>query len=143
MPPYQIVLDTNVLLAGLRSNRGASYKLLTILNDERWQLNVSTTLIFEYEEVLKRERTQLGLSIEDIDAVISAICAIANRRPIFYLWRPAALDPDDDFLIDLAVESQADFIITYNKRDLRAAEDFGIQLVTPKEFLQIVGEIEG
>jgi putative PIN family toxin of toxin-antitoxin system len=143
MPPYQIVLDTNVLLAGLRSNRGASYKLLTLLNDERWQLNVSTALIFEYEEVLKRERIQLGLTLEDIDTVISAICAIANHRPIFYLWRPAALDPDDDFLIDLAVESQADFIITYNKRDLRAAENFGIQLVTPKEFLQIVGEIEG
>lgn len=143
MPPYRIVLDTNVLLSGLRSNRGASYKLLTILNDERWQLNVSTTLILEYEEVLKKESAPLGLSLEDIDTIISAICAIANRRTIFYLWRPAALDPDDDFLIDLAVESQADFIITYNKRDLRATEDFGIQLVTPKEFLQIVGEIEG
>lgn len=143
MPPYQIVLDTNVLLAGLRSNRGASYKLLTLLNDERWQLNVSTALILEYEEVLKRERTQLSLSLEDIDTVISAICSIANRRTIFYLCRPAALDPDDDFLIDLAVESQADFIITYNKRDLQAAENFGIQMVTPKEFLQIIGEIEG
>jgi putative PIN family toxin of toxin-antitoxin system len=73
MPPYQIVLDTNVLLAGLPSNRGASYKLLTLLNDERWQLNVSTALILEYEEVLKRERTQLGLSLEDIDTVISAL----------------------------------------------------------------------
>ncbi|MHC5609778.1 MAG: PIN domain-containing protein [Nostoc sp.] len=46
---YQLVLDTNVLLSGLRSNCGASYKLLTILNDRRWQLNVSTTLVFEYE----------------------------------------------------------------------------------------------
>jgi len=142
MPPYQIVLDTNVLLAGLRSNRGASYKLLTLLNNQRWQLNVSTALIFEYEEVLKKERTQLGLSLDDINTVVSTICAIANCRTIFYLWRPTALDPDDDFLIDLAVECQADFIITYNKRDLRSAERFGIQLVTAKEFLQIVGEIE-
>jgi len=54
--PYQIVLDTNILLSGLRSNRGASYKLLTILNDKRWQLNISTTLVFEYEEILKREK---------------------------------------------------------------------------------------
>ncbi|WP_446395176.1 putative toxin-antitoxin system toxin component, PIN family [Coleofasciculus sp. E1-EBD-02] len=142
MPPYQIVLDTNVLLAGLRSNRGASYKLLTLLNNQRWQLNVSTALIFEYEEVLKKERTQLGLSLDDINTIVSTICAIANCRTIFYLWRPTALDPDDDFLIDLAVECQADFIITYNKRDLRSAERFGIQLVTAKEFLQIVGEIE-
>ncbi len=84
----------------------------------------------------------LGLSLDDINTVVSTICAIANCRTIFYLWRPAALDPDDDFLIDLAVECQADFIITYNKRDLRSTERFGIQLVTAKEFLQIVGEIE-
>ncbi len=97
--PYQIVLDTNVLLSGLRSNRGASYKLLTILNDKRWQLNISTTLVFEYEEILKREKKHLGLSDEDIDNVIEAICRIANRCSIFYLWRPVARDPDDDFPI--------------------------------------------
>jgi putative PIN family toxin of toxin-antitoxin system len=139
--PYQIVLDTNVLLAGLRSSRGASYKLLTILNDSRWQLNVSTALVFEYEEILKREKDQLDLTSEDIDNVIEGICAIANRCNIFYLWRPVARDPDDDFLIDLAVECQADFIITYNQKDLQAAEKFGIKVLTPKEFLKQVGEI--
>lgn len=139
--PYQLVLDTNVLVSGLRSNRGASYKLLTILNDRRWQLNVSTTLIFEYEEILKREKEQLGLSDEDIDNVIEAICRIANKCSIFYLWRPIARDPDDDFLIDLAVECQADFIITYNQKDLQDAKKFGLRVVSLKEFLQIVGEI--
>ncbi|MEC4882877.1 MAG: PIN domain-containing protein [Scytonema sp. PMC 1070.18] len=96
--PYQIVLDPNLLLAGLRSCRGASYKLLTILNNSRWQLNVSTALIFEYEEILKREKDQLDLTSEDIDNVIEGICAIANRCKIFYLWRPVARAPDDDFL---------------------------------------------
>ena len=139
--PYQIVLDTNVLLAGLRSNRGASYKLLTVLNDSRWQLNISTALIFEYEEILKREKEELNLTLSDIDSVINAICANANRCNIFYLWRPVARDPDDDFLIDLAVECQADFIITYNRKDLQPAEKFGIKVVTPLEFLQQVGEI--
>jgi putative PIN family toxin of toxin-antitoxin system len=138
---YQIVLDTNVLLAGLRSSLGASYKLLTILNDSRWQLNISTSLVFEYEEILKREKDQIGLSDEDINDVIEAICRIANRCSIFYLWRPSSPDPDDDFLIDLAVECQADFIITYNQKDLQAAQQFGIRVVSPKEFLQIVGEI--
>jgi putative PIN family toxin of toxin-antitoxin system len=141
MKQYQIILDTNVLLAGLRSRRGASYKLLTILNDRRWELNISTTLIFEYEEILKREKEQLGLSLQDIENVINSICAIANKRNIFYLWRPLAKDPDDDFLLDLAIESQADFIITYNRKDLQAAEQFEIRVLSPKEFLQIVGEI--
>jgi len=142
MNPYQIVVDTNVLIAGLRSKHGASYKLLNMLKDERWQVNVSTTLIFEYEEILKRERAALGLSLEDIDDLIDGICAIASKRSIFYLWRPTASDPDDDFLVDLAVESQADFIITFNKKDLREAEKFGILLLSPKEFLQKVGEIK-
>ncbi len=113
-----------------------------MLNDSRWQVNVSTTLIFEYEEVLKREREQLGLSIKDIDNLLDGICNIANKRSIFYLWRPAARDADDDFLIDLAVESQADFIITFNQRDLQEAKKFGIKVVKPKQFLKTVGEIK-
>ena len=141
MKTYQIVLDTNVLLTGLRSSRGASYKLLTMLNNNRWQLNISTALVFEYEEILKREQTQLGLSLEDIDNIIEALCAIANKRNIFYLWRPMLNDPDDDFLVDLAVESQADYIITYNQKDLQPADKFGIKVVTPKQFLQEMGEI--
>ena len=73
--------------------------------------------------------------------IIEAVTAIANKRSIFYLWRPSASDPDDDFIIDLAVESEADFIITYNQKDFQAAEKFGIRVVTPKKFLQHVGEI--
>ena len=113
MKLYQIVIDTNVLLAALLSKRGASYKLLSMLNDARWQLNVSTALMLEYEEVLKRERVQLGLSLADIDDLLDGLCAIANRLDIFYQWRPVSRDPDDDFLVDLAVRAQADFIITY------------------------------
>ncbi|WP_089131004.1 PIN domain-containing protein [Tolypothrix sp. NIES-4075] len=80
-----MVLDTNVLLAGLRSNRGASYKLLTILNDSRWQLNISTTLVFEYEEILFRQKAQIGLSDADIDDVIEALIAIANKHRLRYV----------------------------------------------------------
>lgn len=57
---YQIVIDTNVLVSGLRSSRGASYKLLSILNDVRWQINVSTALVYEYEEILKNAGDILG-----------------------------------------------------------------------------------
>jgi putative PIN family toxin of toxin-antitoxin system len=139
--PYQIVVDTNVLVAGLRSNRGASYKLLTILNDARWQVNISTTLIFEYEEILKRSSLELGLSFPDIDAIIRGICSISNQRQIFYVWRPTSTDPDDDFLIDLAVKAQAEFLVNYNQINLQPAEKFGIKVVSPKPFLQFIGEI--
>jgi putative PIN family toxin of toxin-antitoxin system len=140
-PPEQIVVDTNVLIAGLRSKQGASYKFLTLLNDERWQLNLSIALIFEYEEVLKRNMALLNLTLDSIDTLLNGICSIANHREIFYLWRPLAKDPNDDFLIDLAIKSQASFLITYNQRDLQQATQFGIQVVTPKAFLQHVGEL--
>jgi putative PIN family toxin of toxin-antitoxin system len=142
MRVYQLVIDTNVVLSGLRSQWGASYQLLTLLNDPRLQINISTTLIFEYEQILKRNYQYLGLSLEDIDQVVNGFCHIGNQRDIFYLWRPVSSDPNDDFLIDLAVESQADFIISYNQKDLKAIEKFGIGILTPKQFLQLIGEIE-
>jgi putative PIN family toxin of toxin-antitoxin system len=141
MKPCQIVIDTNVIVSGLRSKRGAAYKLLTMLNDNRWQINISTALIMEYEEVLKREQINLGLSIQDIDDIIDAICHIANHKDIFYMWRPAAHDPDDDFLIDLAVAAESVFLITYNPKDFKNIEQFGIKAVCPKEFLQRMGVI--
>ncbi|MDJ0846295.1 putative toxin-antitoxin system toxin component, PIN family [Crocosphaera sp.] len=134
-------MDTNVVLSGLRSNKGASYKLLTILNDPRFEINISTALIFEYEQTLKQNYKDLGLTLEDIEDIVNGICTIANHRKIFYLWRPMANDPDDDFLIDLAIESQANFIISYNKKDLKTIEKFDILVLTPKQFLQLIGEI--
>jgi len=140
--PYQIVIDTNVILAGLLSNKGASYKLLTILNDQHFQINVSATLVFEYEEILKREQQQIDLNNEDIDNIINGICHLANHHEIFYIWRPLAKDKDDDFLIDLAFKCQANFIISYNQRDLQPIEKFGIFILTPKQFLRLLGEIK-
>ena len=140
--PYQVVIDTNVLYAGLRSKRGASYQLLLRLNSPKWQVNLSVAAVLEYEEVLHRYHQTLGLAPSDIRLLLDGWCAIARLHDIFYSWRPQSRDPDDDFLIDLAVRAQADFIISYNQRDLQpAASRFGIAVVTPKQFLQQMGEI--
>lgn len=141
MKPYQIVIDTNVILAGLRSDKGASYKLLTILNDNKFQVNISTTLIFEYEDVLKREYQNLRLDSEDIENVINTICLIANHHEIYYLWRPLSTDPNDDFIIDLALKAQCDFIITYNEKHLKNIRKLGINILKPQQFLNLLGEI--
>jgi putative PIN family toxin of toxin-antitoxin system len=138
---FQVVIDTNVLLAALRSNRGASYRLLSLVGDERWQLNLSVPLLLEYEDVLKRPDVGLSLTRADIDAVLNFLCAIANRREIFYLWRPVLPDPKDDFILELAVESNADFIITFNVKDFTGIEEFSLAAITPREFLQKLGEI--
>jgi putative PIN family toxin of toxin-antitoxin system len=140
--PYQIVIDTNVLLTGLKSKKGASYLLLTLLNSNFFELNISTTLIFEYEYVLKRESQNLGLTSEDIDNIINGICHLANHQKVYYLWRPLSKDPNDDFIIDLAIKSQADFIISYNQKDLKTLIKFNISILNPKQFLQILGVIK-
>ena len=84
--PLQLVIDTNVLVAGLRSKRGAAFRLLSVINDARWQINLSVALVLEYEEVLKRESAALQLSYEDVDIVINALASISNRRAIPYSW---------------------------------------------------------
>jgi putative PIN family toxin of toxin-antitoxin system len=138
---YQVVVDTNVLLAALRSRRGASYRLLSLLGDGRRQMNVSVPLVLEYEDVVKRPGVGVGLSTDEVDDILNFICAEANRREIFYLWRPILPDPKDDFILELAVESRCDYIVTFNVRDFAGADKFGIKIATPREFLRKLGEI--
>ena len=137
---YQVVIDTNVLVAGLLSNLGASHRLLRLVGDHRWRINVSVPLILEYEQTLKRVCPAATLSGSDIDALMHFLCANANLRLIFFLWRPLLPDPKDEFVLELAVESRADFLVTFNTRDFVGAERFGIRVVSPREFLAIIGE---
>lgn len=141
MEMFKIVIDTNVMVAALKSNRGASYKLLSIIDQGKFQISISVSLIFEYEDVLKREDLNIDLGTEDIDNVLDYICKIADRREIFYLWRPFLKDPKDDLILELAVESESDFIITYDKKDFEGIDKFGLQILTPGEFLEKIGEI--
>jgi putative PIN family toxin of toxin-antitoxin system len=137
---YQVVIDTNVIAAALLSNRGASHSLLRLVGDRRWRINLSVPLVFEYEQTLKRVCTGSDLSGSDIDSVVQFLCASANLRPIFFLWRPFLPDPKDDFVLELAIESRADFVITFNTRDFAGAERFGVRVISPREFLAIIGE---
>ncbi len=127
-----IVIDTNVLLSALKSARGTSYRLLALLEEDRFLVHVSTPLVAEYEAVLKRGG--LSLSARQIDDVIDFICAKAARHEIYYLWRPVLKDPDDDFLLELAVKANA-VVITWNLADFRRASQFGIAVMTPRDFL--------
>lgn len=138
---FQVVLDTNVLVAALRSRRGASHRLLRLVGDQRWQINLSVPLLLEYEDVLKRPDAGHPLTPEDVDDVLNFLCASASLREIFYLWRPVLPDPKDDFVLELAVESGCEYIITFNTKDFVGAEKFGVSTIRPQEFLRELGEI--
>ena len=137
----QIVIDTNILVASLRSQYGASYKLIKLLGGGKYEINLSIPLALEYEEVKKRLVGEIPLTIQEIDDILDYISSIANWQKIFYLWRPFSNDAEDDMIIELAVASGCDIIVTYNKNDFKGIEKFGIRLLTAKEFLQEIGEL--
>jgi predicted nucleic acid-binding protein len=132
-----------VLVAALRSINGVSFRLLKLIQnkDERFQINVSTAIVLEYEAVLKRELHRQDKEISLIDVFIDDLISAANRYSIFYLLRPYLKDPDDDFILELAFSSSADFIVTYNTNNFKKAQSFGVDIITPKKFLEIIGEI--
>jgi len=141
MEQPRIVIDTNVLVAALRSKRGASYKLLSLINSGKFSIHIAVPLVLEYEDVAKRLLEDIPLTGQDIDDILDYLCAVAQRHQIFYLWRPFLKDTKDDMVLELAVTANCDFIVTYNKRDFQGAEHFGLRVVTPKEFLEEIGEL--
>ncbi len=138
----RIVLDTNVLVSALRSRRGASFKLLSLIGRELFDIVISVPLVVEYEAVAKRQSRQLGLTHGEIDDILDYLCQVGTHREIFFLWRPVLRDPKDDLLLELAVESESAYIVTHNVKDFMAATQFRVKVVTPKGFLQVIGQVK-
>jgi putative PIN family toxin of toxin-antitoxin system len=134
-----IVIDTSVFIAALKSNRGASYRLLEMAGDPRWELNISVALALEYEAVGKREARKLGIPDSAIDDIVDMLCRTSRHHAVRFRLRPEAPDPDDEFVLELAFIARCDFIVTHNVRHLRVAERFGIGVVTPGEFPGTIG----
>ena len=138
----RFVLNTNVLMSGLRSRRGASFKLLSLLSeDESLRPQLSVPLVLEYEATLLAHLKELRLTATEIGEVLDFLCLIGEHHEIHYLWRPVLRDPKDEMVLELAVASGCNRIVTFNERDFKGSEDFGIVLETPGEFLHRIGAI--
>jgi len=133
-----IIMDTNVLFSGLYSSTGASFQILRLLDAGKIKPVISTTLLFEYEDVLKREQTVLNLSHKQVDTVLDNICALSNFQEIYFLWRPYLKDPKDDYVLEVAVASKTKIIVTHNLKDFKGVEKFGIQAITPGNYLEVI-----
>nr|WP_324257664.1 putative toxin-antitoxin system toxin component, PIN family [Cellvibrio fontiphilus] len=131
-----IVIDTNVMVAALKSRLGASFKLLMALPSASYNPCLSVPLFVEYESILKRPELLPHLSTDDIDSVLNYVLSRASIHEIFFLWRPFLKDPKDDLVLEAAVASQSQYLVTFNLRDFADVEkQFGIKVVTPQEFL--------
>ena len=136
----KIVIDTNVLVTALRSRSGASFKLVSILPSAKFSIAISVPLVFEYEDALKRPELS-AITGRDIGDFVDFLCKIGDYQEIFFLWRPFLPDPYDDHVLEVAVAAGCDAIITYNKRDFRGVERFGIRVLDPRELLSEIGII--
>lgn len=131
-------MDTNVLFAGLYSASGASYQILQLIEIGRITPIISTTLLFEYEDVLKRKQKELCLSDNQVNVVLDNICALSEFQKIYFLWRPYLKDQKDDHVLEVAVASKAKIIVTHNIRDFKGVDSFGVTALRPGKLLEVI-----
>jgi len=115
-----VVVDTNVLVAGLRGV-GAGNKLLLACLDGRFVPVIGATLLAEYEEVVRRESVFRGgrLTLREREEFLDIFLSVCKWTRIYFAWRPNLRDEGDNHLIELAVASSARFLVTQNLRDFR------------------------
>jgi putative PIN family toxin of toxin-antitoxin system len=131
---FSCVLDTDVLVAALRSSRGASRQLLLGALDRRIELLLSVPLILEYEAVLTRPEhlAACGLKSGEVERVIDDLASVARPVRLAFRWRPMLPDPNDDMVLETAVNGNADAIVTFNQRDFeRTSKDFDCAVILP------------
>jgi putative PIN family toxin of toxin-antitoxin system len=132
----RLVLDTDVLVAAIRSNTGASQRLLRSALRRRFTLLLSVPMVIEYEAVMTRteQLAASGLSAADVGRLLDALVTVAEPVQIAFLWRPQLTDPNDEMVLETAVNGQADRIVTFNRRHFaEAGQSFGFVVVDPGE----------
>jgi len=135
----RVVLDTSVIVAGLRSQLGASNRILRLVAERQLVPLVTTALFLEYEDVLNRPEQRLATDMakEDIVGFLAALASAAEPVDVHFMWRPQLADPADELVLEAAVNGRASAIVTHNFRDfLPAARDFEIEVITPSAMLE-------
>lgn len=135
----KLVLDTDVVIAGLRSPTGASAELLRLARLGRFRPVVSVPLLLEYEAVatLPEHMTAAQLTAEEVQAILDVLVGVSEWTRVYYLYRPVTKDPGDEMVMEAALNSGADAIVTFNKRDFgEAPARFNLGCWLPRETLE-------
>jgi putative PIN family toxin of toxin-antitoxin system len=137
----RIVLDTSVVVAGLRTGSGAGNAVLRLVANRRLILLATPPLFLEYEDVLKRPEQRLahGLAPEEIDEFLAELAALIEPVEVHFQWRPQVRDPNDEMVLEAAINGAADALVTYNIADFAVAgERFSMPIVHPAALLKKV-----
>ena len=136
----KLVIDTNVLVAALRSRRGTSYQLLRTVRQSTIPFALSVALVLEYEDALGRPNMIPDIPQPAVMRFLDVLIALAEHQAVYFTWRPHLPDLKDDLILEVAVAASAIHIVTYNGRDFQGADRFGLMVVTPIELLRQLGE---
>lgn len=137
----RLVLDTDVVVAAMRSPGGASAALLQAARLGLVTLAATAPLVFEYEAVCMRTEhaAAAGLTAAEVSVFLDAVVDLVEPLEVWFLWRPQLRDPGDELVLEAAVNGGADALVTFNVRDFGAAAGrFGIELLTPGETIRRV-----
>ena len=134
----RVVFDTSVLVAAARSKSGASHALLARLPAAGFQTVISVALFAEYRAVLLRPENLLQRTAPQAESFLDSLISMSHLQEVFFRWRPALSDADDDLILELAVAAGCRYIVTHNLRDFRGTEPWGIAAVTPGDFLKLI-----
>ncbi len=130
------MLDTDTVVAAMRSPTGASAGIVLAARQKRVTLLLSVPLALEYEAVCRRadHRIEAGLSPAQVEIFLDAVIAMGEPVSTHFLWRPQLRDPNDEMVLEAAVNGRADAVVTFNTRDYgTAAAQFGVDVLLPRE----------
>ena len=135
----RVVLDTSVLVAAARSRKGASYQLVSMLPTPRFDFALTIALYTEWQAVLTRaEHMPPGVSLDGVLGYLRYLASLAHLQDVHFLWRPFLRDPDDDMVLECAVASGSQYIVTHNVRDFRRVAELKVQAISPANFLNML-----
>ncbi len=133
------VLDTNVVISAHLSPEGQQALILGLAIAGYFRCFVSDALLEEYEGVLRRER--FGLSPRSVTQSMRIIrkCTtlVIPKRKL-----DVSRDPDDNKIVECALEARADYIVTGNTRHFPSRFQ-DIRMVLPRQFLTLAAAQPG
>ena len=133
----RVVLDTSVMVAAARSRRGASFAIVQMIPERRFEVCLSVGLYMEWVSVLtRRDNLPPDITSQKALGFLRHLASLSHLQDIHYLWRPFLPDPDDDMVLELAFAADCKYIVTYNHRDFRGSEQLGILTISPADFLK-------
>jgi len=135
----RLVLDTDVMVAAMRSPTGASAAILWSIRQQQATMLLNLPLALEYEAVCRKadHRLAAGLKEHQVEMFLDTVIAMAEPVETHFLWRPQLRDPNDEIVLEVAVNGRANALVTFNQRDFgNVPSRFGVELLLPREAIR-------